>query len=234
MEAGAPSSDRLLLDFDDLPPGEVAADVELAPAQHGAEVRVRTVGAGRVSLEPHPRGGQALRLPPYDDTATARAVVTVAAPPALLQPDGHDFELTASFNLDAESEGGLDNGNNLVQRGLWGEAAQYKIQVDDGIVSCRVAGDRGEVIVKGAEAVVPGAWFTARCVRSQDRLTLHLDGPDGSSAASEVEGPTGDLSFRDDTPLVIGGKTTPEGIPVEGASDQFNGAVDDVELVVHR
>jgi hypothetical protein len=52
-----------------------------------------------------------------------------------------DFRFGAAFRLDAVSQGSrADNGDNLVQRGLSGDPAQYKLQLDGRVPACRVQG----------------------------------------------------------------------------------------------
>src|SRR3954451_6618043 len=131
------------IDFDSLADGS-------APANTGsldATVRVSTAGGGAIEAGPDPDGRGSGRYPAWDGTSPyQRAAVTVLSNEAgdPLSPGTRDFEFGASFSLDTKSEGTTqDNGDNLIQRGLYGDKAQYKIQVDKGHVSCRVKGSSG-------------------------------------------------------------------------------------------
>jgi hypothetical protein len=158
-------------------------------------------------------------------------LVVVATEAASLSPGDRDFEFGAAFELDPESSGSeADNGDNLLQRGSFNDPGQYKIQLDHGVPSCRVAGDAGVLFVEADEAVDPGAWYSVSCRRAGDEVTLtvtpYADQDDGESW--RATGPTGTVPFGDQ-PLSVGGKVDPSGTPVASA-DQFNGAVDDVFL----
>ena len=84
----------------------------------------------------------------------------------LLSPGGRDFAFGADVALDDVTTGTApDNGDNLVQRGLYQSSSQYKIQVDDGRVSCRVAGVSGEIVVYAPGRLHPGDWYRIRCQR---------------------------------------------------------------------
>jgi len=166
-----------------------------------------------------------------------RAVLSITPGPGgdadALNPGARVFSFGASFRLDAVSTGGDDNGDNLMQRGLIGSASQYKIQVDHDRPSCRVAGSDGEVLVRSPVRVRPGRWYTVRCSREDDRVTLQLS-ERGSGTTQDVSatGRTGSLDASGDLPLSVGGKLTAQGTAVRSNSDQFNGEVDDVVLLV--
>jgi hypothetical protein len=77
------------------------------------------------------------------------------------QPGSRDFEFGAGFSLDTKSTGDhADNGDNLIQRGLFGDKAQYKIQVDKGKVSCRIKGSGGAQVSIGGKVSATGAVIT--------------------------------------------------------------------------
>jgi len=174
------------------------------------------------------------KFPRLDDTSPAqRAVVTVTSRDNTdpLSPGTDDFTFGAEFWLNYESDGvSLDNGNNLVQRGLYADPAQYKVQVDHDHVSCRVAGSDGAVVAKSAVVVDPHTWYRTTCARSGDRLQLTvLDEAAGTLTRTTVSGPIGSVDpGAASVPLAIGGKVTSSGTLVIGSSDQFNGLVDDV------
>lgn len=223
----------LVLDFESGP--RVGQRVE-AVSNEGTEqleVVVADAESARIESVEGPDGGQAVRFPAYTGAATAPAAVLVVAADETgpLSPGERDFELGASFELDPESSGSdADDGDNLLQRGSFSDAGQYKIQLDDGVPSCRVAGDAGVVFVEADEAVDPGVWYAVSCRREGSEVTLtvapYADREEGESW--RASGPTGTLTFGDQ-PLSVGGKVGSTGAPVASA-DQFNGAVDDVFL----
>ncbi|CAA9386246.1 MAG: hypothetical protein AVDCRST_MAG47-2448 [uncultured Nocardioidaceae bacterium] len=179
--------------------------------------------------------GQAARMEPFDPETPAELAVVVARPEGNgdpFAPRTGDFAFGASFNLDPRSQGSsVDNGNNLFQRGLYSDDAQYKLQIDDGRVSCRVAGSSGAVQVKASRAVRSGAWHRVRCLRDSNVVKLVVveltaDGP--VSRSWTQSGPIGDLAFSARPPLSVGGKVDRTGAVVKSSSDQFNGRVDNV------
>lgn len=202
------------------------------------ETSVASYGDGAVRLVDGPEGS-ALRFPAAtgDPATPPRAVLSITPAPGgdadVLSPGTRVFSFGASFRLDAVSTGGDDNGDNLMQRGLIGSASQYKIQVDHDRPSCRVAGSEGEALVRSPVTVRTGRWYTVRCTREEDEVTLQVTehGSDTTHEAS-VAGRTGSLDAPGDLPLSVGGKLTAQGAAVRSNSDQFNGEVDDVVLLV--
>jgi hypothetical protein len=127
----------------------------------------------------------------------------------------------------------VDNGNNLVQRGLGDDLSQYKVQVDHRRVSCRVAGDLGAVEPKSRMKVEPGHWYSVTCARVGRTVTLVVRSLAGHQADRvALRGDTGSVTASGSTPLAVGGKVTDEGRVIRLNSDQFNGLVDDVFLEV--
>ncbi len=222
-----------MLDFESGPGPGQAVEAVTNQGSNPVNVLVSTSGSATVESVEGPDGGRAVRFPAYPAAATAPAVALVATAddPSALGPLDRDFEFGATFRLDPESSGSdVDNGDNLVQRGSFSDPGQFKIQLDHGVPSCRVAGDGGEVFVEAAEAVEPDVWYAVSCERVGSEVSLTLtpyDEPDDAESWSAT-GPTGTLAFETQ-PLSIGGKVSPDGVPVASA-DQFNGAVDDVFL----
>ncbi len=235
MSSGALGEDAtVLLDFEGSSSGagpSAFPDTGLL----GGEAVVRTVHGGRVRVQAGQHGGHAVRFPAYDASRRPRRAVLVLWPrsgDSRLDPGGKDFEFGADFSLDRVSEGDSDdddNGNNLVQRGLAADPTQFKLQVEHGRASCRIAGSRGTVVVSSTSAVAPDAWYTVTCARKGDEVTLTLRrGLEGTTERVSVQETTGSLTYPERTPLVVGGKVSPSGVIVARNSDQFNGAVDNV------
>lgn len=193
-------------------------------------------------------------LPTYEKSGTDFAALTLTPrdekSTALLAPGRREFALSVDVRLDPSTPltkgRAEDNGNNVLQRGLAG-SDQMKIQVDahDGqlVPTCvlRDGGiDTAEVV--GA-ALAADAWYRLTCTRTVDGLAevvyLVVEPLDGGAAA--VTGFRGssvtNLDFREATPkkpipLSVGAKVKATGELFEGASDQFNGDVDNVVLAI--
>ncbi|WP_421120764.1 LamG domain-containing protein [Aquihabitans daechungensis] len=228
---GAPSPDGT--------PISTATNHGSAPVQ----VSVRTRDGGRVvSASTRPRSsGRAIRFPRFDATLPSpRAVLAVvnASSTDRLDPGTGAIQFGADFVLDSASAraGTVDDGNNLMQRGLWDGRTQLKLEVDGGRLICRVKGRSGEVSITGSTTVATGRWYRASCRRSGSRVTLTLGSWSTTGAYSSrswsKDGPTGSLTPASRSiPLSIGGKLNDDG-SVHGATDQFNGLVDNVVWIL--
>jgi Laminin G domain len=202
-------------------------------------VRVVTAADGSLTAVRGFGGGRGIRFPVASESKSPpRAVLVVTTKDSFggvsrLSPGSRAFEFGARFKLDPVSEvGTLDNGNNLVQRGLYGRS-QYKLQVDHRHVSCRVAGGDGAVEARSHGPVQDDEWFSATCARMGNALTLvvhKLDG--GATDRSTARGRIGAVDPPASIPLSVGGKASNTGRVIRGNSDQFNGLIDDVFLDV--
>lgn len=213
----------------------------------GIEGVLRTRNGGRAVGVEGPWGGEAFRLPDFAAGATPSTVpiaITTFGGPGQnawrLNPGTSDFRFGASFKLAGTTGSSwLDNGDNLVQRGLWNAPSQYKIELDRRQPACRVKGAEGAVMVTGSFVVPRGEWFNIQCERDARGVTLSVGGrlPDGSYVHREwrSNGRTGSMwGLSGDVPLSVGGKVDDRGAPVLGASDQFNGSVDNVVVDIDR
>ena len=193
--------------------GEVTAGPDLSPAGHSLRME---------------------RFRPGQPASPAVVVVRpVAGAPDLTDPGDDDFAFGADFALDRlTGVSPTDNGDNLVQRGLFGSDVQYKIQLDGGHPMCRVSGSHGAVMVRAAERAESEQWYRVRCRRVDDQVTLRvvtLGDSDREVREYTEHGRTGSVSFdRDAFPFSVGGKVDRDGDVLAGDSDQFNGLVDDV------
>jgi PKD repeat protein len=183
-----------------------------------------TVVAGPDSALP-----RAVQFPPYVGSGTYPRAVVALTPltGSALSPGSADFEYGAVFRLNATSSGrSIDNGNNLLQRGLYGDPSQFKLQIDHGYPSCLVRGSAGQASIASSTRITPDRWYRVTCSRVGSRVTVEV-APHGSAATpvSNVRtGSTGTLGFGSSLPASIGGKLTPAGAVVS-STDQFNGAV---------
>lgn len=181
----------------------------------------------------------ALDFPDYDGSGSyPRAVVRVrndgSGDP--LSPGWSDFEFGADFRLDRRSSGrSVDNGDNLIQRGLWGSSGQYKAEVDDGRPTCVVRGDDGRVTVRAPHDVEREEWYRLRCLREGNAVTLQLThyGSNGTATTTRTAtGAIGTVSLSRSIPLAVGGKLTESGSVAGWSTDQFNGLVENPMLRV--
>ena len=227
----ASSSHDLYLDFN----GGTGDSPDLS-SSGSAPVTTGIASSGGGTVVAEPKGaGKVARLEPFDPDTPAQLAAVVVRPAGDADPFAprrDAFTFGATFKLDPKSQGStVDNGNNLVQRGLYADDAQYKIQVDGSRVSCRVGGSAGAVLVKASVLVDPGAWYRTRCTRNGTSVKLVLvkrtaDGPVTRSWTRS--GAIGDLAFSAEPPLSVGGKVNSSGALVTSSADQFNGRVDDV------
>lgn len=201
--------------------------------------------AGAVVTSGQNAAGRFLRLPVEDTASGAQATLRVAPTPGA---DGEDALLPGmssfSFGADMRYEGDLRSpqgkGNNLLQRGNWGHS-QYKLQVDEGRLTCRIAGGPGQVIVPNPRTrtplvVEPGVWYRVRCnverrVDDRDRVDVTVTmaplvdlGQVQTKLASSVRmGAVSPTGF----PIDVGGRTP----QTHRDNDQFEGSLTNV--VVH-
>ena len=213
-------------DFDGESPFENRGTAEVVTEVRGDENALSTADGA-------PGYGRALRFPAFSSWGGATPVVVTVSPEATgdLDVGNGRFGVGVDIRLDSQSSGSnSDNGNNVVQRGLYNDPAQFKIEVDDGTVSCRISGSGGIVFVRDSEPIKPQTWYRVGCVRDGDEVTLTVAGFDVSSSSHRrlvKMGRTGELRFSD-APIAIGGKAFSSGAVVTGDSDQFNGFVDNV------
>lgn len=208
-------------------------------------IRIVSVHGGAVTSGPGYDGGRAIKFPTFHRHARSypRAVVAVSngssASRDPMDPGTKDLTWGADVELDETSWAarGVDNGDNVVQRGLSGETALFKAEVDHRHAACSVTGTAGTLSVRASEALRPRHWYQVRCERSGGRLGVFVTDLSGGGGqyARETVGAIGDISFPDPTaPLAIGGKIGQDGRIVTSATDQFNGSLDRPFLVVGR
>lgn len=202
------------------------------------DVTVVTQGGGRLTWTPGRTGGSAIRTPAYaaEGPVPAAALVVRTDPsvPDPLDPGTGDFLVAVDFRADPATAGRPeDDGDNLVQRGRFGQPAQLKIQLDHGIPSCRLAGTLGEVLVEAERPVAPNHWYRLTCTRTGRSAQMRLVDLETSAAPQEwtVAGDPGAINF-DHVPLSIGAKAADRGRIAEGSADQFHGTIDRVVVDV--
>jgi hypothetical protein len=192
-------------------------------------------GDGEVVATGDAPDGQAIRFPTFDPQAADFAILRVVSRGLddVLSPADRDFAFGADVAIDDVTTGSAaDNGDNIIQRGLYQSSSQYKIQVDDGSVSCRVAGVTGEAVVYSPGRLHPGDWYRIRCERSGNHVTLAVapltaSGP-GKWLSHTKTGAIGPVIMLQDMPLSVGGKLSWDGDLLPSSTDQYNGRIDHV------
>ena len=194
----------------------------------GISVAALSGGSTKVVAGPDSALPRAVQFPAYVRSGTyPRAVVRLAQTSGdALSPGSSDFEYGAVFRLNALSSGrSIDNGNNLFQRGLYADRAQFKLQIDHGYPSCLVKGSAGRVFAKSSVKVTPDTWYRATCSRVGSRVTVAVTRYGAATTVTKgVSGSSGTLTFGSSVRASIGGKLTSSGAVVS-STDQFNGAV---------
>jgi hypothetical protein len=224
------SGNFVLLDFEGSNPFQVTSqgsDVKV-------DVRRENMPVGRVTSGDGSRG---LRFPHFLADVEAPRMVLVLQPeePAAASVDptsGGDFTFGADVKLDRNAGSGIfDNGDNVVQRGLFADPSQYKLQVDKRVPSCTVKSPLARAFVNAPEPMQPG-WYRIVCDYHDGVLTVSTsrmeNGVAGEPVQASVTEDLGPLVFNPATPVVVGGKIGSNGLLVRRQPDQFNGALDNV------
>lgn len=126
-------------------------------------------------------------------------------------------------------------GSNVLQRGLYADPVQYKLQVDNGLPSCRVRGARGAALVKAEEKLEPRTWYRLRCQLRDGELHLRVataGRPEGRVFTTGAK--VGLLDFDPAVPLAVGAKVNRAGRVVSRSPEQFHGRLDNVFVAVGR
>lgn len=198
-----------------------------------------TVDGGNAVRVKGRKRGYAVRFPAASTSSQPpRAVLRVSndGDSDQLSPHAAGFTIGADVKLRAVSDGNAtDNGDNVVQRGLYDDAAQYKLQLDGRTPACRVKGDAGELFVQSPVRVNATDWYRITCTRESTSLTLRViwfrDGREPATTTTTGTGLTGQVQMARTVPLAVGGKLDAAGHLVS-STDQFNGVIDRVFLNV--
>jgi hypothetical protein len=204
------------------------------------EVALVQENGGRLKAARAEDGTPALRFPAHAAGDSPVAILALTSQdPDWLQPRDGGLVFGADLAVDAVSDGtDRDNGDNVVQRGLFGAPAQFKLQVDHRRPSCLVRGDAGMVLAKSSVVLEPGAWYRVTCRRSGDEVEVAVSRLDqGAESDPEVDreqGDIGSVSFPSGSVVSVGGKLGPKGGPVEDATDQYDGSLSRIHVSVEQ
>lgn len=234
----APETHRLELSFDEVEASELTSGPVTLGESAGRPVEGEVLldGIDAAPLREGPGGGLALLLPGEPASSDGVAAVKVDPPdPDTFSPGKRTFTFGADIALSGGGDGD-DAGANVVQRGLFSDSGQYKLQVDAGVPSCRVAGTEGDVLVKSGAALSPGSWHRVRCTRTDDAVTLTVQPWEvdewGDAETFSRSGSIGAVELSSTTPLSVGAKLSAAGSLVPTRPDQYRGLIDSVVVEV--
>jgi hypothetical protein len=131
-----------------------------------------------------------------------------------LNPGGREFGVTVVFRLPADTST-LPDTPNMAQKGTFGDAGQWKMQLKPGpaSVQCRFKGTTGASLLTSAvKDVDDGAWHSATCWRSGTSVGVIVDGTETTTTA-----PTGIIA--NSRRMLLGNKT------LRSSTDQFPGEI---------
>jgi hypothetical protein len=233
---------QVRLRLDEAPPPSGFYDTFANTGSGDVTVAVASRNAGTLVEAPGQQSARSVRFPAHDPATTSpRAVIRVTGngPGDPLDPGTGTFSFGADVRMDAvtSAPGTQDDGDNVIQRGLFTGVSQYKLQVDGFRPMCRILGADGDVTAVSSVTLSPDVWYRLLCTREGTAVTVSVTSWDAAGEATTVTstatGPTGDMAPAASTvPMAIGGKLNDNGT-VTGATDQFNGSIDNPRLRFH-
>ena len=134
----------------------------------------------------------------------------------VLDPGTRDYTVTVRLRTTHKFGNIIQKGQATVSGG------NFKLQIPSGIVECLFRGSASSIMVASPRRLNDGRWHTVRCARTDDGLTLSVDG----STVARRSGWTGRIA--NSWPLSIGGKTDCDQIDV--GCDYYAGDLDYVEI----
>ena len=216
------ATEQIRLNFDAAPAGQPPAGPwttgcfadAAAPADNAC---ISVAAGGSIARVQRPSGATtspAIKFP----AGTAKAVLTIPHA-AYLNPGTADFTVSAIVNLTAAER---SPGANIVQKGVFSTAGgQWKLQVDNGVPSCRIAGVRSGVavsaIVAWSGSIADQGWKFIQCKRRGAVLSISVA---NATAVNSPDDATMDISNT--AKVTVGAKGTGT------SNDQFHGALDNV------
>lgn len=236
--AQAAQEDLVRIGFGDATPGDPILTVANDAGTATTESVLTRAGGQIVARRPAVLDSVVAVFPAFDGRRTGtRAVIAVtnATQTDVLEPGAAAFRVGATVRMRTKTTGTrFDNGNNVIQRGRAGDAAQIKLEVDGRRPACRVTGAQGTLRVVASERIAPRRWYRLKCRRMVDaqrgdRLRLKVTRVTRSGTSSTVStsgyARLGPVDFPLRVPLSIGGKLD-DARTLAASTDQFNGAID--------
>jgi hypothetical protein len=192
-----------------------------APADIGC---IAVAGTGSVSRVQRPSGAGTSPAVKFPAPGAGKAVIQVSDA-AHLDPGTADFTLTALVKLNTDE---VSAGANVVQKGTFGgtTGGQWKLQVDGGVPSCRIAGvDNGlavDAMATWSGSIAGAGWKFIECKRRGAVLSINV-----ANSATPVNAPqNATMDITSSAKVFVGAKGTGTN------NDQFHGAVDNVVFSV--
>lgn len=134
-----------------------------------------------------------------------------------LDPDDADFAIEIRYRTDHGAGNIVQKGQSQTYGGYW------KLEHDNGIPAClfrRTLQD--QAAVSGSSSLDDGQWHTVRCARTDDEVTMHVDGDLVDRQRTSVG------SIANDFDVTIGGKIECNQQSV--GCDYFSGDIDYVRI----
>ncbi|MEV0805188.1 LamG-like jellyroll fold domain-containing protein [Micromonospora sp. NPDC050200] len=215
------ATEQLRLDFDATPTGQV----EPGPWTSGCFADVATPGdsgciavsaPGSISRATRPSGAGS--SPAIAFPASGSAVVQVPDAPNL-SPGTQDFTISTLVKV---TSGQVTGGANLMQKGVFADTNQWKLQLDNGKPGCRIEGIDSQggnpfVLLTADTSIADQGWKFVQCKRRGDVLSLVV----GTETVKTSTGATMDITST--ATVNIGAKG-----PGLTNNDQFRGELDNV------
>lgn len=220
----AAATTRLRLTFDAAPsgqtdPGPWTAGCFTDAVDPAVEACVAVGGAGAISRAQRKSGDTTSPAIKFPEPASGTAMLRVKHSPRL-NPGTADFTISAMVRLTEDQRSA---GANLVQKGTFNTSGgQWKLQLDSGVPSCRVAGTGGSpLIVSWGDSIAGDGWKFVECKRRGAVLSVNV--ANGTPVTA-----TGDASvdITNTSDVTIGAKGTGSN------NDQFHGEIDNVVFSV--
>lgn len=246
--ASASDSPSLAIDFNEGTKGTPLTMPKLrgtSSSKLSSQVIAEATGRAQVANAVTSRDGQSIKLPKHAvlrRPSTPLAVLRVrnATNKDRVAVGSRSFAWSADFRLDDDLGDDPHDGDNLFQRGLWGDRAQWKLSVDSHRAQCSL-GFGARRVTTPAVRIPNDRWYRAICSRrvtseNTARLSLNVKRWNGSRfvtfmAVRSAKDAYGRLNFVRRTPVSVGGKLSPGG-SLHPQPDQFNGRVDRIRLWV--
>ncbi|MFT3871399.1 MAG: hypothetical protein QM714_01950 [Nocardioides sp.] len=236
--AQAKKSDELWLRFDNTEPGKSIKHPVNSGKSHRVVITVKKAKHGKViARKAKPTKSRVADFPNYAPGGGAPRAVVAVLPGGKkdpLNPRKRPFAFGADFRIDEAAIAPRDDGNNLIQRGFYSQAPQYKIQVDKSYIECRVKGSQGDVFLRSADPVSSKYWYRVSCAVSRAAagkdVTLTVNRLTKRGRVVPVETVSenavlGRVKIAKERPLTIGGRLK-DNLSVPSRVEQFNGRVD--------
>lgn len=179
----------------------------------GKDACIDSDGRGALSAE-----GGAVAFP---DSGEGKAIVRLGHDSGF-NPGGRDFTIRATVSVTDDQ---VSANSNIIQKGYFDDSdGQWKLQVDNGKPSCRIAGKRDgelvDLVMEADKSIADQGLVKLECRRSGDKLTLVVDGKEFTSGADAT------MNIKNTRPVTLGGKGSGK------QNDQLHGKLKEVAVTI--